>query len=152
MIRMDFQLTKMNTICSSNIIHSVTYGDRCIGGIVRAFPNFRVSEIFCTSSLWKAVLDFYAPQTLQTVDGRRIMIGWMQSWDAKLTNDFWNWSGMMTLPRELILRKGKIYQSPVRELECYRKNKIEYTQIWSDIFLNDCIGEAFRILHCTQNG
>lgn len=33
-------------------------------------------------------LDFYAPQTLQTVDGRRIMIGWMQSWDAKLTNDF----------------------------------------------------------------
>ena len=73
-------------------------------------------------------LDFYAPQTLQTVDGRRIMIGWMQSWDAKLTNDFWNWSGMMTLPRELILRKGKIYQSPVRELECYRKNKIEYTQ------------------------
>lgn len=71
-------------------------------------------------------LDFYAPQTVQTADGRRIMIGWMQSWDAKITNDFCNWSGMMTLPRELILNEGKIYQSPVRELERYRKNKIEY--------------------------
>ena len=71
-------------------------------------------------------LDFYAPQTLQTADGRRIMIGWMQSWDAKLTNDFCNWSGMMTLPRELVLREGRIYQSPVRELEPYRKNKVEY--------------------------
>ena len=72
-------------------------------------------------------LDFYAPQTLQTEDGRRIMIGWMQSWDAKLEDDCCNWSGMMTLPRELILREGRIYQSPVRELERYRKNKIEYT-------------------------
>ncbi|MCI9646108.1 MAG: glycoside hydrolase family 32 protein [Lachnospiraceae bacterium] len=71
-------------------------------------------------------LDFYAPQTLQTADGRRVMVGWMQSWDAKLTNDFCNWSGMMTLPRELILKEGKIYQSPVRELESYRKNKVEY--------------------------
>lgn len=44
-------------------------------------------------------LDFYAPQTLQTADGRRIMVGWMQSWDAKLANDFSNWSGMMTLPK-----------------------------------------------------
>lgn len=72
-------------------------------------------------------LDFYAPQTLQTEDGRRIMIGWMQSWDAKLEDECCNWSGMMTLPRELILREGRIYQSPVRELERYRKNKIEYT-------------------------
>ena len=73
-------------------------------------------------------LDFYAPQTLQTADGRRIMVGWMQSWDAKLANDFSNWSGMMTLPRELFLKEGKIYQSPVRELESYRKNKIEYVR------------------------
>ena len=71
-------------------------------------------------------LDFYAPQTLQTADGRRVMVGWMQSWDAKLANEFCNWSGMMTLPRELILKEGKIYQNPVRELELYRKNKIEY--------------------------
>jgi len=73
-------------------------------------------------------LDFYAPQTLQTADGRRIMIGWMQSWDAKLTTSSLNWSGMMTLPRELVLREGKIYQNPVRELKKYHKNKIEYRE------------------------
>ncbi|MCI8509618.1 MAG: glycoside hydrolase family 32 protein [Lachnospiraceae bacterium] len=72
-------------------------------------------------------LDFYAPQTLQTADGRRIMIGWMQSWDAKFMKDFLDWSGMMTLPRELVLKNGKIYQHPVRELENYHKNKVEYT-------------------------
>ena len=27
-------------------------------------------------------MDFYAPQTIQTCDGRRVMIGWMQNWDT----------------------------------------------------------------------
>lgn len=72
-------------------------------------------------------LDFYAPQTLQTADGRRIMIGWMQSWDTQFMKDLLDWSGMMTLPRKLSIRDGKIYQSPVRELEKYRKNKVEHT-------------------------
>ena len=29
-------------------------------------------------------LDFYAPQTLESKDGRRIMIGWMQNWENKI--------------------------------------------------------------------
>ena len=73
-------------------------------------------------------LDFYAPQTLLTPDGRRIMIGWMQSWDAKFMKDFLNWSGMMTIPRELQMKNGKIYQTPVKEFENYRKNLVEYKQ------------------------
>ncbi len=73
-------------------------------------------------------LDFYAPQTLLTKDGRRIMIGWMQSWDAKFMHDFLDWSGMMTFPRELMLKNGQIYQIPVRELEKYQKNKVAYTE------------------------
>ena len=28
-------------------------------------------------------IDFYAPQTVLTEDGRRVMIGWMQNWDAR---------------------------------------------------------------------
>ena len=71
-------------------------------------------------------LDFYAPQTLQTEDGRRIMIGWMQSWDAGFMNDFPEWYGMMTLPRELALKNGRVYQNPVRELEKYRRNEVKY--------------------------
>ncbi|MDO5411127.1 MAG: glycoside hydrolase family 32 protein [Lachnospiraceae bacterium] len=71
-------------------------------------------------------LDFYAPQTMLAPDGRRIMIGWMQSWDAKITPSSFKWAGMMTVPRELVLKDGKIYQKPVRELEQYRVNPVTY--------------------------
>lgn len=71
-------------------------------------------------------LDFYAPQTVLTEDGRRIMIAWMQSWDAKIAPADFLWSGMMTVPRELTLKNGKIYQQPIRELENYHSNPVEY--------------------------
>lgn len=69
-------------------------------------------------------LDFYAPQTMQTKDGRRIMIGWMQSWDNQIVVPEGKWSGMMSIPRELSVRDGKLYQNPVRELENYHLNQI----------------------------
>lgn len=71
-------------------------------------------------------LDFYAPQTLMAEDGRRILIGWMQSWDANITPAHFQWSGMMTVPRELTLENGRIYQRPVRELEGYRRDMVRY--------------------------
>ena len=69
-------------------------------------------------------LDFYAPQTMETSDGRRIMIGWMQSWDNYMTPPELQWSGMMTIPREVTLKEGILYQKPVKELENYRSNKV----------------------------
>ena len=71
-------------------------------------------------------LDFYAPQTLLTNDGRRIMIAWMQSWDSNIKPAEQRWNGMMTIPRELRLVDGHIYQSPVRELENYHTNHTAY--------------------------
>ena len=75
-------------------------------------------------------LDFYAPQTLLAPDGRRIMIAWMQFWDSV------DWHppelpffGQMTLPRELRIRNGRLYQTPVRELETYRSAKKEYRSL-----------------------
>lgn len=65
-------------------------------------------------------IDFYAPQTMQTEDGRRIMIAWMQSWDMKIKPDKQKWNGMMTIPRELEIRDTTLYQKPVKELEHYR--------------------------------
>lgn len=69
-------------------------------------------------------LDFYAPQTLEAADGRRIMIAWMQSWDNYLTPEAQKWSGMMTLPRELSIRDGRLIQNPVKELAAYYGEKI----------------------------
>ena len=39
------------------------------------------------------------------------------------------WQGMMTLPRELEYRDGKIWQKPVREIENYRKNRCCYENV-----------------------
>lgn len=69
-------------------------------------------------------LDFYAPQTLLTEDGRRIMIAWMQSWDMNIKPEEQKWNGMMTIPRELELKDGVLYQKPVRELEKYRTESV----------------------------
>mgnify|MGYP002764209016 CR=1 FL=1 len=74
-------------------------------------------------------LDFYAPQTMETEDGRRILIGWMQSWDNPMYPDTHRYSGMMTIPRELSMKGGRICQIPVRELENYRSNVISYDNV-----------------------
>lgn len=66
-------------------------------------------------------LDFYAPQTLLTPDGRRIMAAWMQNWATVGAKPYHcRWFGQMTLPRELSVRNGRLYQKPVRELEDHR--------------------------------
>ena len=71
--------------------------------------------------------DFYAPQTILTPDGRRVMIGWMESWDAcREAPRHHPWYGAMTLPRELTLREGKLWQQPVRELERLWRGKVHY--------------------------
>ena len=76
-------------------------------------------------------IDFYAPQTVLTPDGRRVMIGWMQNWDTcnhRRVHDE-AWFGQMSLPRELSIRDGKLLQKPVRELEAMRRNKISYENV-----------------------
>lgn len=75
-------------------------------------------------------IDFYAPQTVETSDGRRVMIGWMQNWDAcGIRTPEEPWFGQMSLPRELFIRNGRLCQRPVRELDAIRKNKIGYKDV-----------------------
>ncbi len=72
-------------------------------------------------------IDFYAPQTLEAPDGRRIMIAWMQNWDTTAhRQDDSKWFAQMTLPRELSVRDGRLYQNPVKELE----SMIAWMQNW----------------------
>ena len=66
-------------------------------------------------------LDFYAPQTLETPDGRRVLIGWMQNWDHCYPPEHACWYGQMTLPRELFWQDGALCQRPVRELDAARR-------------------------------
>ena len=74
--------------------------------------------------------DFYAAQTIETPDGRRVMIAWMQNWETKdYGNDRHEFFGMMTLPRELTIKDGHIYQQPVKELEKYYTSTINYSDV-----------------------
>jgi beta-fructofuranosidase len=79
-------------------------------------------------------LDFYAPQTVEAPDGRRIMIAWMQNWDAcdQMGAKERKWFGQMTLPREITIENGRLYQRPVRELLEHRSNKVEYKNVLVD--------------------
>lgn len=75
-------------------------------------------------------IDFYAPQTVLTPDGRRVMIGWMQNWDScGIRSPKEKWFGQMSLPRELSIKGGRLFQAPIRELEKMRRDKVEYTGV-----------------------
>ena len=70
-----------------------------------------------------AGFEFYAPQTTQAEDGRRLLFGWMgvpeQDEEAHPTRRY-GWIHTMTCPRELSLQHGRLYQRPARELQQLR--------------------------------
>lgn len=69
--------------------------------------------------------DFYAAQLMNMPDGRVVMTAWMQMWDRVFPTQADGWCGAMILPRELSYKNGRLYQSPVKEIENYRANKVE---------------------------
>ena len=70
---------------------------------------------------WDMGFDFYAPQTFLSEDGRRILIGWAGLPDTENTHRNLSvangWQHCLTLPRELTVKDGKVFQAPVRELK-----------------------------------
>lgn len=70
--------------------------------------------------LWDDGFDYYAPQSFETEDGRRIHISWMgmpdcEAYTNKTLKD--GWQHCFTFPREIHVKDGKLLQKPVRELE-----------------------------------
>ena len=75
-------------------------------------------------------IDFYAPQTMVTPDGRRIMSAWMQTPETKeAVMPGAKWFGQLIFPRELSERNGKLIQRPLRELEACRKDPVFYEDV-----------------------
>lgn len=73
---------------------------------------------------WDYGFDFYAPQTYEDEEGRRILIGWMGIPDEKYNYDPTiesGWQHMLTLPRELKRSEdGRILQKPIKEIDNLR--------------------------------
>jgi beta-fructofuranosidase len=70
-----------------------------------------------------AGFDFYATQTAESPDGRRILTAWMGLPEMAYPTDREGWAHCLTLPRELGIRNGRLIQRPVRELEELRTSK-----------------------------
>lgn len=74
-----------------------------------------------TFAEWDMGFDFYAPQTFEADDGRRILIGWSGMPDTEQSHRNLSvehgWQHCLTLPTELVLREGRIFRIPVRELD-----------------------------------
>jgi beta-fructofuranosidase len=65
--------------------------------------------------------NYYAPNTLQLEDGRRLLFGWINNFKRDQ-----GWQGAITLPRDLSLdEKGRLLQKPVDELRALRKTHTE---------------------------
>ena len=71
--------------------------------------------------------DFYAPQVTQALDGRTILIGWLDMWAGKFPEDTDGWACQMTVPRELRVVNNKLISVPAKELESLRTSEKSYS-------------------------
>ncbi|AZU60773.1 sucrose-6-phosphate hydrolase [Neobacillus mesonae] len=73
--------------------------------------------------------DFYAPQTFTDESGRVILYAWMgitdesEPYQPTVAN---NWVHALTIPRELELRDGQIFQNPAEELKKLRQDEVRF--------------------------
>ena len=54
--------------------------------------------------------DMYAPQTFSDAS---VIMGWLNMWDRNLPSAKYGFAGMMTLPRRVSVKDGRLYQEPV---------------------------------------
>lgn len=71
---------------------------------------------------------YYAPQSLEAPDGRRIIYAWLGSFTMEIaTQESDGWCGQMTVPRELTLGEdNRLIAVPIRELTQRRADTIDF--------------------------
>jgi len=69
--------------------------------------------------------NYYAPNTLQKDDGRRILFGWIPGFKKEQ-----GWQGAISLPRDLSINDlGRLIQKPVSELTNLRGDLLQKTDV-----------------------
>ena len=54
--------------------------------------------------------DVYAPQSFA---GKPIFMGWLNMWDRNVPSEKYGFAGMLTVPRRVSVKDGRLYQEPV---------------------------------------
>lgn len=69
--------------------------------------------------------DYYAAQTFLDEHQRRVVMGWMESWNQEHPTGQHGWVGALTLPRELTLGPdGHLLIKPLDNLQSLRENHV----------------------------
>ena len=103
--------------------------------------NWRRSDqdIFDTASR-----DFFAPETVLTPDGRRVMWAWLWTVHEEIEQ-----KSIQSLPRELSLAEdGSLIIQPLRELEDLRSDhcaSIMSTFLCSNLGIVECLSNTLQI-------
>lgn len=82
--------------------------------------SFKAGDLEHDYEVLESGFDFFAPQTFEAPDGRRILFAWMSRMEEEEQERSFAKGDprihCLTLPRALELRDGKLYQRPIREL------------------------------------
>lgn len=81
--------------------------------------------------------DFYAPQTMEDSEGRRILIGWFGLPEINCVTDIDGWAHCLTLPRILEVVDNRLIQNPIPELKKLRKESYKIEEEIDGEFLID---------------
>ena len=54
--------------------------------------------------------DMYAPQTFAY---KPVLMGWLNMWDRNVPSEKYGFAGMLTVPRRVLLKDGRLYQEPI---------------------------------------
>jgi len=77
--------------------------------------------------------DYFAPESVLTPDGRRVMWAWLRSLHADIAE-----RSLQSLPRELWLGSdGRLRMRPLRELETLRHDRVQLDQVEVPASYND---------------
>lgn len=90
--------------------------------------------------------DFYAPQVINTPEGKKVLIALLDMPDAKPLKTE-KWSGMMTIPRELEFLNGQLVTKPLKSLEQLRIEPVYYKnqKINGEKILPQIFGSAYEM-------
>lgn len=77
--------------------------------------------------------DFYAAECAANLesDEKAVLVAWMGLPDSSYPTDEDEWSGCLTLPRELTIHNRRLVQSPLRQLEELREDEVSAEDIMS---------------------
>ncbi len=78
--------------------------------------------------------DMYAPQTIA---GKPVIMGWLNMWDRNVPSAKYGFAGMLTVPRKVYVKDGRLYQEPI--VNCGEVHKTNVCEKLEDKALNGVI-------------